>query len=195
LIRSGREGAAGGGQSALAAALRLLARRALSVCETERRLRARGYAPAEIDAALDSLRSQRYLDDGTLAYNAASSGARKLHGRARVAAMLRERGIPDDLIPGAIAAAYEDLDEEELARRAAARAFAALGPDPDERARAKVARALFARGFSARIAHRAAGLGEAAGPARERGGADGSGGRPPRRRAGSNDADDFETGT
>ena len=131
------------------AAVRLLAARALSARELGDRLARRGHAPREIVVVLDDLRSRGYLDDLTLAYNAASAMAtRRSYGRARAAAELRRRGIAADTAAAAVQRAFADVDEDGLALVAVRR----LGPVPrgpdGRRKMQRIARSLLRKGLS-----------------------------------------------
>ncbi len=144
----GRKGE-GERRSAEETALRLLATRSLTVHEIRSRLALRGHGPAEVERVVASLLSRGYLDDRLLAYNLASSlAARRLYGRARVAAELRRRGVPDDAIAEALDRAFAELDEDELAL-AAARRLAPGGRSPSgDKARQRIARSLLRRGLA-----------------------------------------------
>ena len=133
-------------RSAYDAAVRMLAARALTVREIRDRLRRKGFGDPEISSAVASLVERGYLDDRTLAYNVALARARRLYGKARIEAELKRRGVAQDLAGEAAGNAFEELDEDELAAKAAARAAAGRGKagrDP-----AGTARSLLRRGFS-----------------------------------------------
>lgn len=99
-----------------------LARRDHTVAELRRALRARGHEASEIEAALDRLRRERYLDDGGYAERFARS--RLAHhglGRARIRHSLRERGVGRGETEAGLRRALAEVDEtavvDALARR------------------------------------------------------------------------------
>ena len=94
----------------------------------------RGHEPAEVEAALERLRRERYLDDAGFAERFARS--RMAHqglGRLRVRQGLRQRGVDRGTIDAGIAGALREVDEREvldaLARRYW-RQHAAVEPAP-----------------------------------------------------------------
>jgi regulatory protein len=103
-------------------ALRRLARRDQSEAELRRALLDRGHGAAEIEAALERLRRERYLDDAGFAERFARRRmAHSGHGRLRVGQDLRERGVERGLVEAGIAGALREVDEravlDDLARR------------------------------------------------------------------------------
>src|SRR5437667_883828 len=83
-----------------------------------------------------------YLDDRSLAYNVAASCARRLLGRSRVAAELRRRGVEAGLIEAAVHEAFAGLEEDDLARQAAARLIGLRAAPQSGKTTARIARAL-----------------------------------------------------
>ena len=103
-------------------ALRRLARRDHSVAELRRALLDRGHDAAEVEAALERLRRERYLDDAGFAERFARSRmAHQGHGRLRIRQDLRERGVDRGVTEAGIAGALREVDERDvldgLARR------------------------------------------------------------------------------
>jgi len=103
-------------------ALLCLARRDHSVGELRRALLDRGHAPEEVEAALDRLRRERYLDDAGFAERFARRRmANQGHGRLRVRQDLRVRGVDRGTSEAGIAGALREVDEravvDGLARR------------------------------------------------------------------------------
>lgn len=94
--------------------LRALTRRGLSRRELERELRARDYAPDEVEAELDRLETTGLIDDTALAQHlVATLQERKGYGRSAIAAELVRRLLS----PAAIEYALELVDgNDELAR-------------------------------------------------------------------------------
>ncbi len=122
------------------------------------RLRDREVPEDEVEDVVDRLRERRYVDDATLAREVAGRAARRrLHGPARVAALLRRRRFPDDLIEDAVRAAFADDAELEGAREALSRMRERRNP-PD---RAGERRRLYGRGFSPSVIREAIARAEA----------------------------------
>lgn len=133
----------------------MLAARGLTVQEVRTRLSRRGFAQGEIALAVERLLARGYLDDRTLAYNVASARVKRLYGRARVAADLGRRGVPARLIPEAVARAFSEVDEDDLASQAAARELGSRSRRLGDRRGVRAAHALVRRGFSRGAALRA----------------------------------------
>jgi regulatory protein len=103
-------------------ALRRLARRDHSVAEMRQALLARGHEAEEVEAALERLRKDRYLDDGGFAERFARSRlAHQGLGRARIRQGLRQRGVARTEAEAGLAGALREVDERDvldgLARR------------------------------------------------------------------------------
>jgi regulatory protein len=103
-------------------ALRRLARRDHSVAELRRVLLDRGHEPEEVEAAVDRLRRERYLDDAGFAERFARSRmVHQGHGRLRIRQDLRLRGVDRGASEAGIAGAFREVDErtvlDTLARR------------------------------------------------------------------------------
>jgi len=136
------------------AALRILRSAGQSTTSLRRKLAQRGYSD---DAAVEAVRrcvALGYVDDAAMAASLAARHRRAGHGRVRVAAELRSRGLGAELIT-------ETLDGQDGGEEAAALAVAqrlwersgAIGPR-DQRARMRVAGALQRRGFSSSLVAR-----------------------------------------
>jgi regulatory protein len=103
-------------------ALRRLARRDHSVAELRRALVERGHDAGEVEAALERLRVERYLDDAGFAERFARS--RMAHqglGRLRVRQALRQRGVDRGTTETGIEGALREVDEREILDRLARR--------------------------------------------------------------------------
>ncbi len=103
-------------------ALRRLARRDHSVAELRRALLERGHEREEVEAAIDRLRWERYVDDTGFAERFARSRmANQGHGRMRIRQDLRLRGVERRTVEAGIAGALREVDEKAvvdgLARR------------------------------------------------------------------------------
>jgi len=109
-------------------ALRRLARRDHSAAELRRALLDRGHGKEEIEAALDRLRRERYVDDAGFAERFARSRmAHQGHGRLRIRQDLRLRGVDRRTTEAGIAGALLEVDEEALVDSSPADTGAARG--------------------------------------------------------------------
>ncbi|HEY8052400.1 MAG TPA: regulatory protein RecX [Steroidobacteraceae bacterium] len=127
-----------------AAAITLLARRDFAQLELHEKLTSRGFDAATVALVLAELARERLLDDERYAQNYVSFHARRGQGPVRIAADLRQLGLPGDLIEAALASGP---DWHALARTARIAKFGAKPPDswPEK---ARQARFLQYRGFS-----------------------------------------------
>ncbi|BDG60499.1 regulatory protein RecX [Caldinitratiruptor microaerophilus] len=121
-----RRGEGGEAERCLAAALRHLGRRALTAEELSRRLARRGFSEAAVSAALSHLAARGWLDDREYArqYVAAHRQGWALQGPRRLAAELRRRGVPPDIVAevvGDLGSAELEAQAEALARSRLAR--------------------------------------------------------------------------
>ena len=131
--------------AARAAGVALLARRDLPSGELRERLGARGFAAEATVAALAALAAEGALNDERYAHNYVAYHAGRGRGPIRIGADLRARGLPQELI----AAALEGGPDWRAAAAAArARRFGKAAP-VSWRERARQARFLQYRGFSA----------------------------------------------
>ncbi len=136
------------------AALRILRGAGQSSSRLQRKLEQRGYTS---EAAIEAVRrcaAAGYVNDAAMAASVAARHRRAGHGRARVAADLRSKGVATDLITEALDG---QSDSEEAAALAVARQLwdRAGAPDSrDQKARMRVAGALQRRGFSSSLVMR-----------------------------------------
>lgn len=133
--------------TAYEAAVRYLGSRSRSVAEIRRHLRGKRFDDAAIDAAVDKLRAQRYVDDAEFAryWIEQRDQFRPKGDRALVTELLR-KGVARETIEIAIGERSPN-EEVERARRAIARPFNRwLTLEPAERKR-KIHAYLVARGF------------------------------------------------
>jgi regulatory protein len=123
----------------------MLARRDHSRAELERRLGARGYAPAEIAALVLEFTETRALDDARFAHNYVSYHAARGQGPLRIRSELEALGVAAELINAAL---DKEPDWRAVAREVRSRRF---GPEtPSGRPELlRQARFLQSRGFSA----------------------------------------------
>jgi regulatory protein len=131
-------------------ALNLLARRDHSVAELGRKLIAKGFPPARVEEALETLVRQGYLDDRRFAERWAESALAS--GRfvgSRLLLELLRRGIDRETAREAVAAVGADQSERQLLATLAAKRFATFDPaHASLRERRRVYAFLARRGFS-----------------------------------------------
>jgi regulatory protein len=145
-----RDSASSEPPDAYTAALVLLSQRELSEAQIRARLARRGCPPDSIDAAVARLTADGTLDDRRVARAAArAEAAIRGRGPARVRQRLQALGLDAEVVQEAVAATFEDVDQDALldaalARRLRGRSIAEL----DDRARARLTRGLVAQGFS-----------------------------------------------
>jgi regulatory protein len=145
--KASREAGAGRGASPAAAhsaAVALLARRDHASAELRERLAGQGFEPRAVAEALAALAAQGTLDDARYAQNYVAYHAARGRGPIRIGAELRARGLPPELIEGALGGGP---DWPALARDLRARHFGRAAPG-SWREKARQARFLQYRGFS-----------------------------------------------
>lgn len=128
------------------AALALLAGRDFARRELSVRLVRKGFPEPTVEAVVARLAEERLQDEGRFTEQFVSRQAARGHGPVRIRMQLRERGVAEVDAEAALSAS--DIDWATLARRERARRFAGSAPR-DFRGRAKQARFLQYRGFSA----------------------------------------------
>jgi regulatory protein len=139
------------GSDAYATALNLLARRELSEAQVRDRLTRRGFDASGINAAVARLAADRAIDDRRVATAVARLEALvRVRGRQRVLQKVRALGIADDVAREAVAAAFEDVDEDALIERAVARRLRGRpAAGLDRTSTRKLVAALVRQGFAA----------------------------------------------
>lgn len=138
-------------KTALVQAVDLLARRAHGERELRSKLAARGYDAAAIDAAIERLKAEHYLDDEVLCGDLAQAyleGSK--YGYRYIRYKLRERGFAEDVVARSLGA-EDEARERAVASTVAARKYGVRGAAPG-----KVYRFLLSRGFSECVARRTA---------------------------------------
>jgi len=128
------------------AALALLAGRDFGRTELVRRLARRGYPESVVDGVVEALVAERLLSETRFVEQFIRQHAGRGHGPARIRAELRERGVPEADVDAGLEAAGEDWGA--VARDVRRRRFG-LSPPGDYAERARQARFLQYRGFSA----------------------------------------------
>jgi regulatory protein len=128
-----------------------LGRKMRTVAELKRLLRARAYPTADgelaVEAVIAKLKDQKYLNDSR--YAAAYSQYRQTNekfGRRRVITDLKAKGVHGDVIEQAVRAAYDEVNEEKLARQFLNRKR--LKKPENQQQSARIFRMLIRAGFS-----------------------------------------------
>ena len=137
---------------ALSAALRLLSARARTQKQLTALLERKGFAPAEVSAAIARVTELGYLDDGSLAR--ARALALLKGGKLATSAVtqrLTAQGIAPATARAAVKEAESELGFDPLEAARALLAKKGLSKPADDRARAKAMRLLAARGFSEEV--------------------------------------------
>ncbi|HZP89315.1 MAG TPA: recombination regulator RecX [Burkholderiales bacterium] len=137
------------GTNLRAAALRLLGRREHSRSELRRKLSGEDVDPAELEQLLDELEQRGWLSETRLAEQMANA-ARGRYGPRRILERLRAKGVNADAVAPVIGAMK--AQEMEDARAVWAKRFGKHPASLQERA--KQARFLAGRGFSADVIQR-----------------------------------------
>lgn len=140
--------------SAYQRALRRLARRDHSVTELRCALEERGHEPAEVEAALERLRGERYLDDASFAERFARSRlAHHGQGRALIRQGLRRRGVTRSETEAGIAGALAEVDEKAVLDGLARRYWRQHARVEPARRLPRLWAFLVRRGFAAGLVH------------------------------------------
>jgi regulatory protein len=136
------------------AALRILRGAGQSATSLQRKLAQRGYTAEAASEAVHRCVATGYVNDAAMAASVAARHRRAGHGRARVAADLKSKGVASELITEALDG---QSDTEEAAALAVAQQLwqRSGAADPrDRRAYMRVAGALQRRGFSSSVVSR-----------------------------------------
>jgi regulatory protein len=135
-------------------AIGALGRRMRTVAELKRlmreKVREQPHAELLVDVVIARLKEQKYLND--TAYAESYSRLRKENekfGRRRVVQDLKAKGVHGDIIEKTVGAAYDDVNEERLARQFLQRKR--LSKPVDQKQAARVFRMLVRAGFGTRI--------------------------------------------
>jgi regulatory protein len=135
--------------SAYLAALKLLARRELTVEGVRARLRDRDYAEAEISTAIDRLLDAGALDDARVARAyARTAAAVKGRGRLRVTRELQAMGVARQTAAEAVADVFGDIDERTMIAKAVQKKLRGRTRLRDQGERARLYQFLMRQGFS-----------------------------------------------
>jgi regulatory protein len=135
-------------------AIASLGRRMRTVAELKRLLRMR-VEPGEngdskIDAVISRLKEQKYLNDSKYATTYAQyRQTNEKFGKRRVVSDLKAKGVHPDVIQASVTLAYEEVQEEQLARQFLARKR--LKKPGTEKESARLFRMLMRAGFSSAV--------------------------------------------
>lgn len=134
-----------------------LGRRMRTVAELRRLMRTRvekgETGEARIEAVVQRLQAQRYLDDQAFAtdYTRLRQEGAKF-GRRRVQQDLQRKGVDSELVASTLDTAYEQVNEEELARQFLERKR--MRKPENEKESARIVRRLVGGGFSIGTAYK-----------------------------------------
>jgi regulatory protein len=129
--------------SALDVAIRLLAGRAHSRSELEKKLKKRGFDPEAISTAIQRLDQLSLIDDRAFAGSCMTSMARRRpEGKLKTRARLKQKGLSDEIIEKALS----ESDQAALCLSAARKKMRTLS-GPPELKRKKLITFLTNRGF------------------------------------------------
>lgn len=136
-------------EAASRVAVRLLAARPRSESEMRRALRERGHRDLAIDGAIARLVEGKLLDDEEYARHFARIRGGRGHGRTRIIADLRAKGVDGRLANAAVEEVLEEegLDPVESARALAVKRLGQLGSLPVHVKRRRVLAFLARRGY------------------------------------------------
>ncbi len=134
-------------------AIGALGRRMRTVAELKRlmrnKVREQPHAELLVDVVIARLKEQKYLNDTSYAENYLRfRKENEKFGRRRVVQDLKAKGVHADIIEKTVAAAYDDVNEEQLARQYLARKR--LRKPADQKQAARIFRNLMRAGFSLR---------------------------------------------
>jgi len=138
-------------------AIKSLGRRMRTVAELKRLMRSRvetsESGQAKIDRVITRLKEQRYVNDASYAASYARlRQENQSFGKRRVKQDLVQKGVHAEVIAKTLDAAYEDVKEEELARRHLERKR--IQKPANEKETARVMRMLVRAGFSTAVIFR-----------------------------------------
>ena len=135
-----------------------LGRKMRTVAELKRLMREKVRQQGEegqllVEVVIAKLKEQKYVNDTTYAesYSRFRRENEKF-GRMRVVHDLKAKGVHGDIIDKTVSAAYQDVNEEQLARQYLQRKR--IGKPATQHAAAKVFRSLVRAGFTSRVIFR-----------------------------------------
>ena len=126
----------------------MLGRRELSERQVRQRLARKGYAPDDIDEAVQRLTAERALDDRRVAEAIARTETTiKRRGRLRVRRQIEQAGVSPELARQALDTVFEDVDDDALLEAALGRKLRGGRPIADDREFQRLYRYLATQGF------------------------------------------------
>ena len=129
-------------------AYRLLSYRSRTARELRERLRQRGHTTAVIDAVLDELEAEGYVNDRKFLCDWARYRLQaKPLGRRRLAWEIQRRGVDREVLEDILNEVYAEFDEVALAEQAARKRLRTIGPLLAARERQQLTRHLLGLGF------------------------------------------------
>lgn len=135
--------------SAYGDGLQMLARRELSTAQLKARLLERDHPEEDADAAIKQLQETGALDDARVARTYAETALKvKGRGRLRIQRELNEMGIPRDVVAGALADTFGEVDERRLIAKAIAKKLRGRAKIDTPGEYARVYQFLMRQGFS-----------------------------------------------
>jgi regulatory protein len=150
--------------AATTAGLVLLGRRELTSSQLRERLLRKGYPAASVSEAIERLTARGLIDD------ARAAGARARHGvaihrrgRARVLREVKSLGVTDETARRAVAAAFDEVDEDRMVLEALQRKLRGAPVPKDVRERQRLYGWLLRQGFDGHRIRRILTAGPAAG--------------------------------
>lgn len=132
-------------KSALASALRWLARREYSVWEIRKRLELSGYDSVITGSVIERLLNEGWLSDQRFAESFCRSRTAQGYGPARIRYEMRLRGLPDELIDEEVA--ESGCESDDLVRQLYAKKYRGAQPLTPKEQSSRI-RYLLRRGFS-----------------------------------------------
>ena len=125
--------------------------RSRSEAEIRRYLTRRGDTPGTADSVTEKLRSLSYLNDETFARSWALARAQDHgHGPSRIEQELRSKGVDQTLIRTVLRETFDQVDEDERARKLLAKYFKG-GDLSDPKTMRRAAAFLQRRGYSSKV--------------------------------------------
>ena len=145
-----------GPAAATTAGLVLLGRRELTASQLRERLLRKGFPDASVTAAIDRLTERGLIDDARAASARARHGV-VVHrrGRARVLREVQALGVPDETARRAVAAAFDEVDEDRMVAEALQRKLRGAAIPKDARERQRLYGWLLRQGFDTQRIQRA----------------------------------------
>ena len=135
-------------RDAYVAGLTLLARRELTEAQVRQRLAPRGFSAAEVDAAVERLKTERAIDDARVAGAIARTEVHvRRRGRLQADRRIRRAGISSTTARTVLDQTYAEVDADALLTAALARRLKGDDQIADQREFGRLYRYLIGQGF------------------------------------------------